>query len=193
MISREREPAPVAPPGRSQEPNGRGDDEREDPSEVAARRLIELLNEVRVALPGVQILLAFLLTLPFTSGFGTVPSLDRSVYAGALLACAVASALFISVSAEHRLRWRRGDKPDIVEVANRATIWGLVFLAVGVAGAMFVVLRRVMGPTAGALASAGALIVFAWFWFALPLIHRRSAERRRLASAGRRRSGNALS
>src|SRR5262249_20023595 len=153
-----------------------------------ARRLIELLNEVRVALPGVQILLAFLLTLPFTSGFGSVPSVDRAVYAGALLACAVASALFISVSAEHRLRWRRGDKPDIVEVANRATIWGLVFLAVGVAGAMFVVLRRVMGPTAGAMASARAPGGFAGFWSARPVIPRRSAERRRRAMAPRRRS-----
>lgn len=189
MISKEHRSAPVRPGGLSDAPNG-DDEDREDPKEIAARRLIELLNEVRVALPGVQILLAFLLTLPFMTGFRGVPSLDRAVYAGALLACAVASALFISISAEHRLRWRRGDKPHIVEVANRATIWGLVFLAIGVAGAMFVVLRRVMGPTAGALASVGALAVFVWFWFALPLIHRRSAEHRRRAraQAHRRRS-----
>jgi hypothetical protein len=154
-------------------------DHGEDPNELAARRLIELLNEVRVALPGVQILLAFLLTLPFTTGFRSVPSLDRAVYSGALIACAIASALFISISAEHRLRWRRGEKHDIVVVANRATIWGLGFLAVGVAGAMFVVLRRVMGPVPGTLASIGALVVFAWFWFVLPLIHHQTARRRR--------------
>jgi hypothetical protein len=146
--------------------------------ERSARRLIELLNEVRIALPGVQILFAFLLTLPFTSGFHTVQGLDRDVYAGALVASAVASILFISVAAEHRLRWMQGDKEDIVAVSNRATIWGLACLALGMTGAIFVVLRVVLGDVWGTAITAATLIAFGWFWFALPLLRRGKHHRR---------------
>jgi high-affinity Fe2+/Pb2+ permease len=150
--------------------------DRETPRERSARRLIELLNEVRVALPGVQILFAFLLTLPFTSRFDTVRGIDRNVYAMALIASAVASILFISVAAEHRLRWRKGEKADIVVVSSRAMVWGLAFLAVGMTGAIFVVLRAVLGEVEGTLIAVATLIAFGWFWFALPLLRRPSGE-----------------
>jgi hypothetical protein len=153
--------------------------DHEPEHERSARQLIELLNEVRVALPGVQILFAFLLTLPFTSRFRTVHGIDRAVYAGALMASAVASILFISVAAEHRLRWRQGDKEDIIAVSNRATIWGLGFLALGMTGAIFVVLRVVLGDLPGTIVTAATLLTFAWFWFALPLLRRGSKRRSR--------------
>ena len=152
------------------------DTDRETRRERTDRRLIELLNEVRVALPGVQILFAFLLTLPFTSRFDAVRGVDRDVYSMALVASAVASILFISVAAEHRLRWRRGEKADIVQVSNRAMIWGLGFLAIGMTGAIFVVLRAVLGDVEGTVIAAATLIAFGWFWFGLPLI-RRSSDR----------------
>ena len=138
--------------------------------------MLELLNEVRVALPGVQILFAFLLTLPFTARFDTVRPFDRGVYAATLVSSAVASILFISVAAEHRLRWRRGEKADIVEeLLNQTMIWGLGFLALGMTGAILVVLRTVLGDAVGTAIAVGVFGAFGWFWFGLPLTRRRAA------------------
>ncbi|HET6771316.1 MAG TPA: DUF6328 family protein [Actinomycetota bacterium] len=99
----------------------------EDRKQRVDRELIELLNELRVALPGVQVLFAFLLTVPFAQRFSQVSGLQRAVYFVALLATAVASVLFITPTAYHRLRWREPDKEQMLFTANRLTIAGTVF------------------------------------------------------------------
>lgn len=103
------------------------------------RELIELLNEFRVALPGVQVLFAFLLTVPFAQRFASASGLQRAVFLLALLATAVASVLFIIPTAYHRLQWREPDKERMVFTANRLTIAGMVFLAIAMAAAVFMV------------------------------------------------------
>src|SRR5256885_16323521 len=95
------------------------------------RELIELLNELRVVLPGVQVLFAFLLAVPFANGWARVTDLQRDVFFVAFIATAVASILLIAPSSYHRLRWREGDKEHMLETSNRLAIAGTVFLALG--------------------------------------------------------------
>lgn len=89
------------------------------------RELIELLNELRVALPGVQVLFAFLLAVPFANGFPKLSSFDREIYFVAFIATAVSTVLLMAPSSYHRLRWRQGDKERILVVSNVLTIAGL--------------------------------------------------------------------
>ena len=94
------------------------------------RELIELLNELRVALPGVQVLFAFLLTLPFTNRFSKITDFERDVYFAAFLATAAATAFLIAPSSYHRLRWRTRDKDYMLRISNRLVICRSVLLAV---------------------------------------------------------------
>ena len=112
---------------------GESKDERLD------RELIEFLNELRVALPGVQVLFAFLLGVPFTQRFGEVSDLQRDVYFLTFLCTAVATALLIAPSAHHRLEWRQGDKEHLLVVSNRLAIAGTAILALAISGTVFVV------------------------------------------------------
>jgi uncharacterized membrane protein len=136
------------------------------------RELIELLNELRVALPGVQVLFAFLLTVPFAQRFAEVSDLQRGVYFGGLLATAVASVLFIAPTAYHRLRWRERDKERLLETANTLAIAGTVFLAVAMAAVVFLIADVLYGGWQAAAASGGIAGLLAWFWFGLPLSRR---------------------
>jgi hypothetical protein len=138
-----------------------GEDEQEDPDERANRELIELLNELRVALPGVQVLFAFLLTIPFTQRFTELDAGDRRIYFMAVLATAAATLCLIAPSAHHRLRFRAGVKEHLLRVANALAIAGLVLLAFAITAATYVV--------AGALAGAFVLV-----WFVLPFLYGRS-------------------
>ena len=103
------------------------------------RELIELLNELRVALPGVQVLFAFLLIVPFSNGWSDVTEVQRYVYFVAFLCAAVSSAFLIAPSTYHRLRWREGDKEHMLVTANRLAIAGAVFLAAGMTAAVFLI------------------------------------------------------
>jgi len=111
----------------------------ESKEERLDRELIELLNELRVALPGVQVLFAFLLGVPFTQRFEQVTELQKDVYFLTFLCAAVATALLIAPSAYHRLEWRRGDKEHLLVVSNRLALSGTVFLALAISGSVFVV------------------------------------------------------
>src|SRR5262245_65327148 len=101
----------------------------ESSEERQNRELIELLNELRIALPGVQVLFAFLLAVPFASGWARVTNFQRDVFFVAFLCTAAATILLIAPSTYHRLRWREHDKEHMLVTANRLTIWGSVFLA----------------------------------------------------------------
>ena len=139
------------------------------------RELIELLNELRVALPGVQVLFAFLLILPFQQGFADTSPEDQAVYTIALLASALAAALLITPSMYHRLNFRQGNKEQMLHDSNRLLIGGVLLTAVGVACAIFLVVDVVYGGVAAVLATVATLVVYAGFWVALPLARRRSA------------------
>jgi amino acid transporter len=133
------------------------------------QELIELLNELRVVLPGVQVLFAFLLVAPFNARFD-VTGADEVAYLVALSATAVGSILLIAPSAYHRLRWRERNKERMLRTSNRLAIAGLAAVAVGMTSAMFLV-TDVLLDTAGAVAfSAVAAVFFTMAWFVFPLL-----------------------
>src|SRR3954453_17861408 len=109
---------------------GETDKERYD------RELIELLNELRVALPGVQVLFAFLLAVPLSANFDKVDGFERAIYFGTLASTAIATALLISPSAIHRIDFRNKDKGSMIILFNRISIWGLFFTAISMVGAL---------------------------------------------------------
>jgi hypothetical protein len=146
------------------------DQERKD--ERLDRELIELLNELRVALPGVQVLFAFLLGVPFTQRFGQVSELQKDVYFLTFLCAAVATALLIAPSAHHRLAWRQGDKEHLLVVSNRLAIAGTGFLALSIAGTVFVVTDLLFEVASAAVLAAATAAVFGWLWYAMPLLRR---------------------
>ena len=144
----------------------------EDRKERLDRELIELLIELRVALPGVQVLFAFLLVMPFQQGFTLVTDLQRDVYFFSFLCTAAASVLLIAPSAYHRLRWRQRDKEQMLVTANRLSIAGTVFLALGMTGVVFLITDVLFATTAAAIVTAAMALLFGWFWYGLPLLRR---------------------
>jgi hypothetical protein len=148
----------------------------ESAAERVNRELIELLNEVRVALPGAQVLFAFLLVLPFQQGFEKLGDLQRDVYSGALVATAAAIALIIAPSSYHRINFRRRTKEQMLFWSNRMLIAGLVLSVVGIVLSIALVLDVAVGEPAALIVAAGVALWFSWFWFALPLIRRRESS-----------------
>jgi predicted membrane channel-forming protein YqfA (hemolysin III family) len=152
------------------------DDGRETQEERLSRELIELLNELRVVLPGVQVLFAFLLTVPFTNQFQKITNEQRQVYFWTFICTTLAIALLIAPSAHHRLQWRQHDKERLLQTANRLAIAGMVFLTLALVGAVYLVTDILFHPAAAAVVTAAVGVFFTWFWWALPLW--RSADRR---------------
>src|SRR5918912_2240628 len=124
------------------------------------RELIELLNELRVALPGVQALFAFLLAVPFANGWRRVTEFQRDVFFVAFLCTAAATALLIAPSSYHRLRWREHDKERMLQTSNRLAIAGTIFLALAIIGTVFFVTDFVFGAVATAASTAVAAVLF---------------------------------
>jgi hypothetical protein len=137
------------------------------------RELIELLNELRVALPGVQVLFAFLLIVPFSQGFSSVTPLQRYTYFATLLCAAVSAVLLIAPSSHHRLLWRQHAKEETLVTSNRLTIVGLAFLALAMTGAVFMITNFLFGDVLSAVVAVGLGAGFAWFWYGRPLLHLR--------------------
>ena len=148
----------------------------ESRKERVDRELIELLNGLRVALPGVQVLFAFLLVLPFQQGFSAIEEVARHVYFAALVASAVASALLIAPSVYHRLNFRRRNKEQMLHDSNQMAIVGMAFVAAGIACAIFLVTDVVYGPGAAVFATIVTVAVYAALWWALPLWRRRQPD-----------------
>lgn len=146
--------------------------EQEDPGERLDRELAELHQELRVALPGVEVLFGFQLGLPFTQRFNSITPLQEVVYMSSFLATAVAISLLIAPVAFHRLRWRQYDKDKLLRLGNRMLVTGLVFLAGSFAGMVFVVTDMILGRSYSAVMSGVLLLLFGWLWFALPLSRR---------------------
>ena len=144
----------------------------ESEEERRNRELIELLNELRVALPGVQVLFAFLLAVPFANGFPRLGGLDRDIFFVAFITTALSTALLIAPSSYHRLRWRAGDKERMLVISNALTIAGTAFLALAMTGVVFLISDLLFGIAAAIPVAAAAGAAFAWFWYALPLSRR---------------------
>jgi Family of unknown function (DUF6328) len=144
----------------------------EDKADQLDRELIELLNELRVALPGVQVLFGFLLTVPFSQGWSKVTDTERLVFFLTFLATAIATALLIAPSAQHRILWRAGDKEALLRRANILAIGGTLFLALAITGAVWVVTDVIYNQAPTTLVTAVIAGLFAWIWFAAPLIRR---------------------
>ena len=155
-----------------------GSDERtgENPKERTARELIELLNELRVILPGVQFLFAFLLTVPFSQRFSDLDGLETGIFFVTLLCTAIATALLMAPSAQHRMLWREGVRERRLELGNTLTIIGLIFLVPAMVGAVFVVSDFIFGLGAAAVVTLLLALFFAVIWFAIPLRYRGSDE-----------------
>jgi amino acid transporter len=146
-----------------------GGEPGEDHRERVNRELIELLNELRVALPGVQVLFAFLLAVPFAQGFTRVTDFQRALYFTVIALTAVSLALLIAPSAWHRLRFRQQDKERILRASNKMSIAGLGFLALAMVGAVMLIADFIYTPTLTIISGIVAAIVYGALWYVLPL------------------------
>ena len=144
--------------------------EEETPKERANRELIELLNELRVVLPGVTVLLAFLLAVPFSNGWTRVTGFQRDVFVVAFLSTAVSVALLTAPSSYHRLRFRHGNKERLVKIGNRLAIAGIAASAVSLEAVVVLVMDVVVSRGAAIAAAAALFAVVASLWYALPLL-----------------------
>jgi uncharacterized protein DUF6328 len=142
-----------------------GDDDRSKEEIKRDRQMAELLQELRVALPGVQILFAFLLTVPFSQGFQKATGFQRDLFYATLLATAASTVCLIAPTATHRLRFHQGERSYIIESANRLLIAGLVFLALAIMGAIALITDYLFGLGGHWywLVAVGLLLVGLWF------------------------------
>jgi len=147
-------------------------DGEESHSERVNRELIELLNELRVALPGVQVLFAFLLAVPFAQGFVKTTDFQQDLFFATLLCTAVASALLIAPSAYHRINFRESDKEQMLKTSNGLAIGGLFFLALAIIGAVVLIADFIYGPPLPAICAAVGAVLFAGLWYVLPIVRR---------------------
>jgi Family of unknown function (DUF6328) len=145
----------------------------ETPLERCDRNLAELLQEVRVVQTGVQVLFAFLLTVPFSAGFREVTAFQTYVYFATLLITAAAAVLLIAPTSWHRLLFRRGDKEHLVQVANTCALAGLGCVAISMVGVVLLVSDVLFGSPAMVVAGTGAGAACATAWFVLPALRRR--------------------
>jgi hypothetical protein len=147
----------------------------ETPKARVDRELIELLNEIRVALPGVQVLFAFLLVLPFQQAFGNISALARYVYFCGLVASAIATVLLIAPATYHRLNFRRGvaEKEEMLFTSSSLALVGTAFLGVGIGCSLFVVADAMFGSVAAVAAAVATGVLIGGLWYSLPLWRRR--------------------
>jgi predicted neutral ceramidase superfamily lipid hydrolase len=141
----------------------------ESESERVDRNLQEMLGELRVALPGVQVLFAFLLVVPFNQRFGQVTDYQRTLYLVTLLVTTASTVCLIAPTAHHRLEFRRQDKDLIVRTGNRIVIAGLGLLAIAMTGAVMFVTDVLYSTTTSLIVAGGVALTFALLWFGIPL------------------------
>ena len=140
------------------------------PESKQDRELMELLNELRVTLPGIQVMFAFLLVVPFSNGFVKVTELQKNVYFMSFLATAAATAFLIAPSTYHRLRWREGDKEHMLKVSNRYAILGTAFLALAMTGVVFLITDFLYDSGLAIFATAWGAGMFTFLWFGIPIL-----------------------
>lgn len=152
-------PPPGAPPPHDETPKQRRD-----------RELIELLNELRLATPGVQVLFGFLLIVPFNSRFGDTSDAERTLYVLSLLFTAAATVLLIGASVQHRLLFRRHFERRMLATANMLSLIGLSCMGVALVAALLFLMLFIFGVVAAALTGAFAAALIIVVWYVLPLV-----------------------
>ena len=155
-----------------------GEARHETQLERLDRNLEEMTGELRVVVTGVQVLFAFLLIVPFNTGFAHVGSFERTVYFVTLVLAALAAVCTIAPTAQHRFLFRHDDKHHIVFISNRVVIAGLAFLALAMCGCLLLVTSKLFGVTAGLVTAVLGALPFAVLWFALPIRRLRLLEER---------------
>ncbi len=150
--------------------NGTARDER--PHERLDRNLEELTGELRVVVTGVQVLFAFLLVVPFNSGFAHIGAFERTVYVVTLGLSALSAVCTIAPTAQHRFLFRHDDKAHLVFTANRLVICGMAFLALAMCGCILLVTTKLLGAGWGAVLTVAGGLPFALLWFVLPVSRR---------------------
>ncbi len=141
------------------------------------RELDQLLNELRVAMPGVQVLFAFMLAVPFQQRFVAVTEFQKHVYFVTLLAAAAASALFIAPTAYHRLMFRERDKPRLITISSNLTLAGLFALAIAMIGAVLLVTDVLFDGRTVVVTAVLTGVLFVGLWFVLGAVRRVSGGR----------------
>jgi cation transport ATPase len=144
----------------------------EEEQERLNRQMTELLNELRVAMPGVQVLFAFLLAVPFQQRFETVNAFQRDVYLVTLLSAAAATAFLIAPSAYHRIAFQQHEKERIIQMGTRQFVCGLVALAVAMNCAVLLVTDVLFKATTVVVVMVCVASLFAWLWFGIGLWRR---------------------
>lgn len=132
----------------------------------------ELVEEHRLAMPGVQVLFGFLLILPFQNRFQDLTTDQEYVYFSALLCAVVATVLLITPTATHRIRWRQQDKEALLLLATRSAIAATVFMAASITASVYLITDYLFGEPATAIVAAVVAALFAGFWYVLPLARR---------------------
>ena len=149
----------------------------ESQAERDDRNLAELLQELRVAGLGVQVLFGFLLSLPFTNRFVKLGGTQRDLYLACLVLSAVATALLLGPVAYHRLVFRRGLKEGLIRAASVMATAGLATVGLAVSAAVLLVTSFVAGGLAGTLIAVFVACMFGMLWFAFPVVRRRQRDR----------------
>jgi Family of unknown function (DUF6328) len=153
------------------------DDGRDETrAERIDRELVELLNELRVGLPGVQFLFAFLLTVPFQARGRNISGFDRDVYLVTLVAAAVATVLLIAPAAQHRVLFRQHDKEGLLRRSSRSAYAGLVVLAIAIPSAVLLVVDVLVGRSLAWALAAVIAAMLAWWWVIVPFSKRRTEQ-----------------
>jgi len=164
--------------------------DEESRKERLNRELMELLQELRVVIPGVQVLLAFLLTAPFQQRFAQLPGSMRNAFFASIACATLATAFLIAPSAHHRLWWRAGEKERLVRIGNQMAIVGTVFLAAAIVLALYVITDVLFTTNLALLTAVGALVVFAGLWYVVPMLARSSSEGEDEETSGTREPSN---
>ena len=144
----------------------------ESEEERADRNLSDLLQELRVALPGVQVLFAFLLTVPFSNRFRELNGFEQKLYFGVLICTALATVLLTAPTVGHRILFRRQQKEYLVTVANNLALVGLFLLALAISAAIALISSFLFGTATALISTAVMLIAFGGFWYLGPILRR---------------------
>ena len=143
----------------------------ESQKERVDRELGELLEEIRVILPGVEILFGFLILLPFEFS-DELTGLERFLYLGAFLAVSSGLALLVAPTLDHRINFRDVDKERWLYRSNRMTIAASALVATGISLTVYLVVETLLGGTLAGLIAAANAAWFAWLWFVMPRVRR---------------------
>lgn len=148
----------------------------EDEGERYDRQLIELLNELRVAIPGVQVLFAFLLVVPFNSRFADLTTFQRDIYFAALLLAALSAALLIAPTPYHRALFELHEKPRVIRFGHQMSFAGLVCLGLAMSCAITLITDMLFSSAIVGIVAAVVVLVYGWLWFGIGAYRRAQSQ-----------------